>query len=162
MNAQIFPNANKQRHTCCYHLLQILHMIISMGPDSKVQGANVGPTWVLSAPDGPHVGPLNLAIRGPLHITASTGPDVSGICGDFSKMTETTKFPISQEAPMNLICTFRISAISPGAQWVNSSPPSAAYMRQRIGSALVQIMACCIFGAKPLSKPMQGYCQLDP
>ena len=32
-------------------------------PDSKVYGANMGPTWVLSAPDGPHVGPMNLAIR---------------------------------------------------------------------------------------------------
>ena len=31
--------------------------------DSKVQGANMGPTWVLSAPDGPHVGPMNLAVR---------------------------------------------------------------------------------------------------
>ena len=30
---------------------------------SKVHGANMGPTWVLSAPDGPHVGPMNLAIR---------------------------------------------------------------------------------------------------
>ena len=34
-------------------------------PDSKVHGTNMGPTWVLSAPDGPHVGPMNLAIRGP-------------------------------------------------------------------------------------------------
>ena len=33
---------------------------------------------------------------------------------------------------------------------------------QWIGSALVQIMACRLFGAKPLSKPMQGYCQLEP
>ena len=32
-------------------------------PDSNVHGANMGPTWVLSAPDGPHVGPINLAIR---------------------------------------------------------------------------------------------------
>ena len=32
-------------------------------PDSKVHGANMGPTWVLSAPDGPHVGPMNFAIR---------------------------------------------------------------------------------------------------
>ena len=31
--------------------------------DSKVHGANMGPTWVLSAPDGPHVGPMNLATR---------------------------------------------------------------------------------------------------
>ena len=34
-------------------------------PDSKVPGANMGPIWVLSAPDGPHVGPMNLAIRVP-------------------------------------------------------------------------------------------------
>ena len=32
-------------------------------PDSKIHGANIGPTGVLSAPDGPHVGPMNLAIR---------------------------------------------------------------------------------------------------
>ena len=35
---------------------------------------------------------------------------------------------------------------------------SAAYMRQWIGSTLLQIMACLLFGAKPLSKPMAGYC----
>ena len=28
-----------------------------------LHGANMGPTWILSAPDGPHVGPMNLAIR---------------------------------------------------------------------------------------------------
>ena len=32
-------------------------------PDCKVRGANMGPTWVLSAPDGLYVGPMNLAIR---------------------------------------------------------------------------------------------------
>ena len=37
-------------------------------------------------------------------------------------------------------------------------PPSAAYMRQLIGPALAQIMACRLFGDKPLSKPMLGYC----
>ena len=44
---------------------------------------------------------------------------------------------------------------------LNSSSPSTAYMRQRMKSALVQIMACRLFGTKPLSKPMLGYCQLD-
>ena len=34
-----------------------------MIPDSKVHWANMGTTWVLSAPDGPHVGAMNLAIR---------------------------------------------------------------------------------------------------
>ena len=32
-------------------------------PESKVHGANMGPICVLSAADGPHVGPMNLAIR---------------------------------------------------------------------------------------------------
>ena len=40
------------------------------------------------------------------------------------------------------------------------SPPSAPYMHQWIGSAMVQIMACRLFGTKPLSKPMLGYFQL--
>ena len=43
---------------------------------------------------------------------------------------------------------------------LNSSPPSATYMRQWIGPTLIQIMACQPFGAKSLSKPMLGYCQL--
>ena len=33
-------------------------------PDSKVHGTNMGPTWVLSVSDGPHVGPMNLGVRG--------------------------------------------------------------------------------------------------
>ena len=31
-------------------------------PNSKVHGANMAPTWVLTAPDGVHVGHMNLAI----------------------------------------------------------------------------------------------------
>ena len=30
----------------------------------------MGPTWALSAPDGPHVGPMNLAIRDHTNLTA--------------------------------------------------------------------------------------------
>ena len=53
------------------HSTSILHNIIlcmrkpihfNAYLDSKVHGANVRPTWVLSAPGGPHVGPMNLAI----------------------------------------------------------------------------------------------------
>ena len=36
--------------------------------DNKVRGANMGPTWVLSAPDGPHVGHINF------DISVSTSP----------------------------------------------------------------------------------------
>ena len=37
-------------------------------PDSKIHGASMGPTWVLSAPGGPHVGPMNLVIRDGIHL----------------------------------------------------------------------------------------------
>ena len=40
-------------------------------------------------------------------------------------------------------------------------PPSDAYMRQWTGSSLVQVMACCLFGDKPLPEPMLIYCWLD-
>ena len=45
---------------------------------------------------------------------------------------------------------------------VNSSPPNGAFMRQWTGSALVQVMTCRLFGAKPLPQPILPYCQLDP
>ena len=32
-------------------------------PDSKVHGANMGSIWGQQDPGGPHVGPMNLAIR---------------------------------------------------------------------------------------------------
>ena len=44
---------------------------------------------------------------------------------------------------------------------INSYPPNVTYMRQRTGSALVQIMACRLFGAKPLREQLLAYCQLD-
>ena len=35
---------------------------VANNPDSKVHWANMGPSWVLSAQGGPHVGPMNHAI----------------------------------------------------------------------------------------------------
>ena len=40
-------------------------------PDSKVHGANKGPTWVLSAPGWPVIGPMNFAIRVGIRYTTS-------------------------------------------------------------------------------------------
>ena len=39
------------------------HVCVHVFPYIKVLWANMGPPRVLSAPDGPHVGPMNLAIR---------------------------------------------------------------------------------------------------
>ena len=41
-------------------------------PDNKFHGANIEPTWVLSAPDGPHFGPMNLDIRDSLRYVYTT------------------------------------------------------------------------------------------
>ena len=39
-------------------------LTMDLFPDSKVRGAKMGPTWVLSAPDGPHVGPHEICYQG--------------------------------------------------------------------------------------------------
>ena len=46
---------------CHAHL--ILHYVLNIYPHNKVHEANIRPTWILSAPGGPHVGPMNLVIR---------------------------------------------------------------------------------------------------
>ena len=59
-----------------YHIFYSIlwYLIISIPlPDSKVHGANMGPTWVLSSPGGPHVGPMNLAIRAYTKFITTTG-----------------------------------------------------------------------------------------
>ena len=38
-------------------------------PHSKVDGANMGPTWARQDPGGPHVGPMNFAIWGVIRET---------------------------------------------------------------------------------------------
>ena len=43
--------------------INLLIILVYTIPDSKFRVAHMGPTWVLSAPGGPHVGPMNLAIR---------------------------------------------------------------------------------------------------
>ena len=44
-------------------------------PDNKVHWANMGPTWVLSAPDGPHVGPFEPCYQG--WLACSLSPNVA-------------------------------------------------------------------------------------
>ena len=63
-----------QIHLCqSFIIIYFLYNIIGSDsmPDSKVHGANMGPTWILSATDGPLVCSTNLAIR---HIGEITMP----------------------------------------------------------------------------------------
>ena len=46
-----------------WHYVRMASCWMDTHPDNKAHGANMGPTWVLLVPDGPHDGPMNLAIR---------------------------------------------------------------------------------------------------
>ena len=52
----------KEQNTLWYRhwIMTLLLNLLLKVPDSKVHGANMGPTWVLSAPDGPMLAPWNL------------------------------------------------------------------------------------------------------
>ena len=70
------------------HLLKRSHQVT---PDSKVRVANMGPTWVLAAPGGPHVGPMNLAIRdgtGTRTLSKLLLPWVDDVLADFDTEDE--------------------------------------------------------------------------
>ena len=64
------------------------------------------------------------------------------------------------------LCIFAAGLVSwtlIGTEWINQFIiPIVAYMRRWTGSALVQAMACHLFGAKPLPEPMLAYCKIDP
>ena len=50
----------------------------------------------------------------------------------------------------------------PSTSRVNSLKLGDTYMQPYMQPSLVQIMACCLFGTKPLSEPMLAFCELDP
>ena len=54
---------------CCFNTV----------PDSKVHGANTGFTWGRQDPGVPHVGPMNLAIRGALVVNVLSSDDYTRI-----------------------------------------------------------------------------------
>ena len=65
-------------------------MLASSLVDSKVYGANMGPTWDRQDPGGPHVvGPMNLAIWGPLQFFVT---DISSLFHPCSSITSFSPF----------------------------------------------------------------------
>ena len=61
-----YSHASKVIDRMTYMLIWLWYFKAFNHPDSKVHGANMGHTLVLSAPAGPHVGPINFAIWAPL------------------------------------------------------------------------------------------------
>ena len=101
------------------------------GPDSKVHGANMGPTWVLSAPDGPHVGPMNLAIRGYIamvlgvtiitsrwYSTCASTILLPKFLAKFQSDQSTRKLNISHR--LEILCDLVVRPLS--AQWIDRGP----------------------------------------
>ena len=115
----------------------------------------VGKTTIIGSDNGLSPG------RRQAIILTNAGILLIGILGtSFSENLKRNSYMFSQENAFENVC--EMASILWRPQWVNSSPPSAAYMHRWTGSALVQIMACLLDGAKPLSEPMLIYCQLDP
>ena len=52
---------------------EMLLNLIRNIPDSKIHGANMGPTWGRQDPGGPHVGPMNLVIWDVFGVYTSQG-----------------------------------------------------------------------------------------
>ena len=56
-------------------------------PDSKVHGANMGPTWGRQDPGGPHVGPMSLAIRATIPTNTDTQTQSGAIIRRFNMIS---------------------------------------------------------------------------
>ena len=69
MNDCITTTKQSTTEPCAYFLgytvcVQLWYQTTTQhnNPDSRVHGAKMGPTWGLSAPEGLHIGPMDLAI----------------------------------------------------------------------------------------------------
>ena len=82
--------------------------------DSKVYRANMGPTWVLSAPDGPHVCPMKLAIMG----TESQIKKLECVSSSSFKLRNhwSFAFPVLCEQ-MRSICCWWVDSIQKAFPW---------------------------------------------
>ena len=86
-------------------------------PDSKVHETNMGPTLVLTAPDGPHVGPMNLAIRVCIPHISKIGPmskEHKKLDGHYAKRKQDRKYfreCITEECHSNAVNFLQNSSI---------------------------------------------------
>ena len=125
-------------------------------PDNKVHGANMGPTWVLPAPDGPHVGHINLTIKVILLKLTSIG---------HSTRLKSTLWPalvevFSSTCPQHhgyWVCTWARDKYP--CNWSNSKSVDLieASWHQYLSMNSVIIGSGELLGAKPLPKLMLMY-----
>ena len=100
-----------------------------------------------------------------LMVVLQKGP-LSSMSGDMAIYHDSSGLnsPVSTLMRRGLMLYINAGSLTQGSQWptllrtFNTLRPSDAYMRRWTGSSLVQIMACRLFGTKPLSEPMLEYC----
>ena len=120
--------------------IPLANSLEEVSPDSKVDGANMGPTWVLSAPGGPHVGPINLAIW---ETTSHTSGFMHSSFYILHKQVEKMHYFGSWTNILDtsaLIMHLRLF-------FINSFWPNDAIWWLRFGSILAQVMACCLMAS---------------
>ena len=97
--------------------------------------------------------------------------DAKPFVDDFSYAFSWKKKRISKKNPLKVVTLGAVDNTSTlvhdglaatKQEVIQSMRPSDAYMRRRPRASLVQIMACRLSGAKPLSESMLDYCQLGP
>ena len=96
-----------------------------------------------------------------LLVVKVSSSDLTGLFGKLSIGFKSTYYKICHEISFENV-VYTTVAILFRPEWVNSLRPNDAYMRQKTRPSLVEIMACRLSGAKPLSQPMMTYYQLDP
>ena len=96
-----------------------------------------------------------------LSLKELTGPSKSFAINDHNSSNIWRSKNIKDYLPMYLNISGCNQGITASILLVNSLRLSDAYMHQEARPPLVQIMACCLFSTKPLSKPMLDYCQWD-
>ena len=112
-------------YTRCTRHWYLIVRLVYLFPDTKVHGTNMGPTWVLSAPAGPLVGPMNLAIR---------------VANAVELLLHYSLALSHQYTTIIFNLHFKFDA----SQGINSLWPSDALWPHRTSSTLVQVMACCM------------------
>ena len=89
--------------------IEVLCVSHKIYPDSKVHGANMGPTWVLSAQDGPHVGPWTL-LSGYIDYAMAASGSYSRKTGIFrNAFINTSAFCMSNDKRNSILGTFRFT-----------------------------------------------------
>ena len=117
--------------------------VLIIDADSKVHGANMGPNWVLAAPDGTHVGPMNLAIRR-IHFSQMIPYDIKYLC-NITRNWCSGHVASPQRSPVGTLVSSKTSLIARliGTTWGPSGADRTQVGPMLAPWTLLSGIACC-------------------